>query len=225
MKENNAALNNISTRTKLLQFTAIGIFFLTTFPYINKLITINGFSLNYPLSAILYGILATIASNKPTRIAVAMLAVANLLSTSIIAFIPKEQPYILYSNALAIIFILRTTATLYMYGTVVRNNNEDKALSLSVNTIFSITLCSTGISMIFIPPYHEVILCIFNILDILECIAFFFFARSSALCGTYSNDQPSERSYKFWNKYFKYYLIAYVIILLISRLVLYISYK
>ena len=114
MKENNTALDNISTRTRVLQFTAIGIFFLTTFPYINKLITINGFSPYYPLSTILYGILAIIASNKPTRIAVAMLAVANLLSAGINAFIPKEQPYILYSNALSLIFILRTTATLYM---------------------------------------------------------------------------------------------------------------
>lgn len=211
MENTNTPEFEVSTRTKVLQYVAIGLFVLINIPYVNKLTGneiyayINQFSI-----PIIYGILAFIASNKPTRISLAIFTLTRLINAITVIHAPFEP---IMMSLVSFGFTISCIAKLYMYGMVVRNNKLDNKSLLSINVLFGIMLFQLIMDPILplIITYRDYISIICNIFS---CIPFFFFARSSAFSGIYDNTQPIKGAYRFWNKYIKYYLIALGIVII-----------
>lgn len=215
----------VSIRTKVLQFVAIGLFILINIPYINKLIEDEVHTyIIYFSHIMLYGILALIASNKPTRISVALISFLSLICLFFYSNPPSSYGIFFIINL--IISLCQLTIRLYMYGVVVRNNQLDNKSLISINVLFGIMLFQLILDtiiyliLLFSDSIMPLIItyrnCILIICNLVSCIAFFFFVRSAAFSGIYDNTQLIKGAYRFWNKYFKYYLIVFGITIILT---------
>ena len=162
-----------------------------------------------------YLLLSRISTNLPTRnvvkwIGVILFVVALLSIVFDVYRTSYELSSLELSSVNAIFFILKTVSLLYLFGAIVRNNSTCKRAKVAVNVLFVIAFVGVYFASQIIPLVisHEglEILNIIQSLTYLVCTYFLF--TSDVFDGQTNNEPIPVGAYRFWNRYFTWYIVT-----------------
>ena len=111
----------------------------------------------------------------------------------------------------SLFYIVKVVIWLYLYGVIYRENKEDKEGCKALNGYFWVSYIITwlvGNSLGFINSIQAVYA--INIILTLTCLFFVCkFLTSAIFCGEKSCEPIEKGAFKFWNKFFKLWLIFF----------------
>lgn len=111
----------------------------------------------------------------------------------------------------SLFYIVKVVIWLYLYGVIYRENKEYKEGSKALNGYFWVSYIITwlvGNSFIFIQSIE--VIYVLNIILTLTCLFFVCkFLTSAIFCGEKSCEPIEKGAFKFWNKFFKLWLIFF----------------
>lgn len=111
----------------------------------------------------------------------------------------------------SLFYIVKVVIWLYLYGVIYRENKEDKEGCRALNGYFWVSYIITwlvGNSFIFIQSIE--VIYVLNIILTLTCLFFVCkFLTSAIFCGEKSCEPIEKGAFKFWNKFFKLWLIFF----------------
>ena len=111
----------------------------------------------------------------------------------------------------SLFYIVKVVIWLYLYGVIYRENKEYKEGSKALNGYFWVSYIITwlvGNSFIFIQSIE--VIYVLNIILTLTCLFFVCKVLTSAIfCGEKSCEPIEKGAFKFWNKFFKLWLIFF----------------
>lgn len=111
----------------------------------------------------------------------------------------------------SLFYIVKVVILLYLYGVIYRENKEDKEGCKALNGYFWVSYIITwlvGNSFIFIQSI-EVIYVLNIILSLTYLFFVYKFLTSAIFCGEKSCEPIEKGAFKFWNKFFKLWLIFF----------------
>lgn len=167
-------------------------------------------------SLVAYLILSKIAVNIPTRnimkyVGIFLFVVA-ILSVAFRCYrINHELSSLEYSVFNALFFVLKTPVFLYLFGVIVRNNSTCRKAISAINVIYWVTFIGVFVlSQIMIPLFN--FKAGLDLLEIIQCLTWmacsYVLFTSDVFSGHVNTDPSPKGSYRFWNKYFTWYLIT-----------------
>ena len=111
----------------------------------------------------------------------------------------------------SLIYIVKVVILLYLYGVIYRENKEDKEGCKALFGYFWVSYIITwlvGNSFIFIQSIEVI-----YVLNIILSLTYLFFVckflTSAIFCGEKSCEPIEKGAFKFWNKFFKLWLIFF----------------
>lgn len=111
----------------------------------------------------------------------------------------------------SLFYIVKVVIWLYLFGVIYRENKEDKEGCKALNGYFWVSYIITwliGNSLGFINSIQAVYA--INIILTLTCLFFVYkFLTSAIFCGEKSCEPIEKGAFKFWNKFFKLWLIFF----------------
>lgn len=168
-----------------------------------------------------YFVLSGISSNRATRQVTRFYAIAVLLLSLFGVAFSFVRNGVNLSNVLVAVVtsslgVARFICFLYWIGTIERNNPECR----QTRTMLRVWLFATilfGCICQSIPSSSMHAMSVTNILGgILYIFIYYRLFTSEAFSGTISTEPAPQGAYRFWNPYFKYCLIAILVLLILS---------
>lgn len=168
-----------------------------------------------------YFVLSGISSNRATRQVTRFYAIAVLLLSLFGVAFSFVRNGVNLSNVLvavvtSLIGIAKFICFLYWIGTIERNNPECR----QTRTMLRVWLFATilfGCICQSIPPSSMQAMSVTNILGgILYIFIYYRLFTSEAFSVPISTEPAPQGAYRFWNPYFKYCLIAILVLLILS---------
>ena len=123
----------------------------------------------------------------------------------------NEVSNITVSCVSALFYIVKIVIWLYLFGVIYRENKEYKEGCKALNGYFWVSYIITwlvGNSFIFIQSIE--VIYVLNIILTLTCLFFVCkFLTSAIFCGEKSCEPIEKGAFKFWNKFFKLWLVFF----------------
>lgn len=174
-----------------------------------------------------YIILCIIAANRATRNIVMITAFIMFVVGLLRNIVPLVFSEIPVSNIFATLtrsslYLLSSLVVLYMFGGIERNNPNCKQAQKAMLTMFWIcTILPMFMNhlMVYLITESYALYNLYHIfLQLVSLGGFYFLATSSVFAGRTDNNPAPQGAYKIWNRYFKYYLLSYLLIIVVTIL-------
>jgi len=168
-----------------------------------------------------YFVLSGISSNRVTRQVTRFYAITVLLLSLFGVAFSFVRNGVNLSNVLvavvtSLIGIAKFICFLYWIGTIERNNPECRQTRTMLR-VWLFTDILFGCICQSIPSSSMQAMSVTNILGgILYIFIYYRLFTSEAFSGTISTEPAPQGAYRFWNPYFKYCLIAILVLLILS---------
>lgn len=168
-----------------------------------------------------YFVLSGISSNRATRQVTRFYAITVLLLSLFGVAFSFVRNGVNLSNVLvavvtSLIGVARFICFLYWIGTIERNNPECRQTRTMLR-VWLFTDILFGCICQSIPSSSMQAMSVTNILGgILYIFIYYRLFTSEAFSGTISTEPAPQGAYRFWNPYFKYCLIAILVLLILA---------
>ncbi len=170
-----------------------------------------------PIALIL---LSAIASNKATRNITRATSVIYIILLIIGEFGRLTTSHISAQLILSAVYFIRTIATLYAFGVITRNNQLNGKIQKAFNIYFVlnylISFIIHNVTWFFLNTAIYWSIC--AIIAICNVALIYQIINSNIFDGNMACDTSSKNPYKFWNKYFKWWLISIIVFVLLSAI-------
>lgn len=170
-----------------------------------------------PIALIL---LSAIASNKATRNITRATSVIYIVLLIIGEFGRLTTSHISAQLILSAVYFIRTIATLYAFGVITRNNQLNGKIQKAFNIYFVLNYLISFIihyvTWFFLNTAIYWSIC--AIIAICNVALIYQIINSNIFDGNMACDTSSKNPYKFWNKYFKWWLISIIVFVLLSAI-------
>ena len=159
--------------------------------------------------------LSRVAANLPTHNVMKHVGifvfVVSLLSVAFDFYrMNSEVSTMEFTSYNAVFFILKTAPLLYLFGVIVRNNPACRKAKVAINMLYIIAFIVFFLASQVVPQsmYYagREMLNIFQCLAYLVCTYALF--TSDVFGGQTDYEPASKGAYRFWNKYFTWYIVA-----------------
>lgn len=175
-----------------------------------------------------FWLMSRLASNVATgklmrffAIAIPVLDVLRAVYDYCIVPIMREQAdanHVAYSLPLAMFFILGIAANMYFLGGMERNNPDQPILKRALQMWLIVMVLEAGLATLF------VFLELQNAANIISSVLFmpiyYKLFTTPVFSGIMGTTPAPKGAYKFWNSYFKFFIIAYFGLLVISTVLI-----
>lgn len=208
-------LHNLSGLAYIV-FTLVGMWGILKAEDIPQWVTLFNGTLFSVCGLVAFLMLSRISANVATRNAVKYAGicwfVASVLSDVFHFYnfgIDVASPLYSYINSL--LYIFKTGSYLYLFGCIVRNNPDCRKAKWAINVFFILGFVGTYvISVLSIPVFKSYVLA--NVVDFVNqfvCFACTYVLFTSDVFNGQTSDEPAPKgAYRFWNKYFTWYVVT-----------------
>lgn len=163
-----------------------------------------------------YLLLSRIAANVATRNVVKYAGifwfVGNMMAVAFDYYrFNYEVSTIAFSCCNAILFIVKTASMLYLFGCIVRNNPDCRSARTAINLLYIVTFLLMYVGSAIAVPLLKTSVSL-DLLELIKCVVWiigsYILFTSSVFNGQTSVEPAPKGAYRFWNKYFTWYIVT-----------------